>query len=103
MDEDDDSIQLELTTDREIVVAMHAMAIGGAFLVEHNHISGAQAASNLQIRLASDNPERVKSALDMHAEGGMMTDLGEMSNEAAIGALVEEEEVDPDEATEGML
>jgi hydrogenase maturation factor len=72
-------------------------------LIDNNFIAGAQTASNLQIRLATAAPERAKRALDDHGDGGVMSGLGEVSNEAAVGHLIAEEEVDPDEAVEGML
>jgi len=103
MDEYDEPLTVELKTDRELAVFMFVTGLGAKTLQHDNRLAGAQAVSNLQIRLASADPDRLCSALSEYGTGGVMNGMGEMSTEAAISSLASEEETDPDEATNGML
>lgn len=103
MDEYDDPVVLKLHTDREVAVLFMALGMGATLLLEQNRLAGAQAASNLQIRAAKADDKRVAGALSAYGEGGLMSGVGQMSPDAAISHLVETQEIDPDELTEGMI
>jgi len=107
MEEYDEPLTLELRTEREVVMFMAALGTGAAFYSDFGMMRGAAALSNLQIRLASSDTQRVIDAIGQYSDSGVLGDnlgsMQEMSPEAAISRMVESGEQDPDKITEGGL
>lgn len=96
MNEFDEPIQFEIKTDREVATLMFALGIGSADLLSAGNVEGTVALSNLQKRLASADPQLVEQSLNEYGDGGVMSGEGVVSESAAVGALANEDEEDPD-------
>lgn len=107
MQEYDEPLTLELRTEREVTMFMAAVGTGAAFYSDVGMTKGAAALANLQIRLATEETDRVIGAINQYSDSGFLGGtLGggeEMSPEAAVSAMVEHGEEDPDKLTEGGL
>lgn len=107
MEEYDEPLTVELRTDREVTAFIFATGLAAGVMEGNGLIGGAQALSNLQIRLASQDAKRVQDAIDQYSDEGLVGDVregvGKMSTAAGIGSLADADERDPDEVTEGML
>lgn len=103
MEEYDEPLTLELRTEREVTVLFFALGLGAGAMAQEGRIKGAAACSNLQVRAATGDQQRVADALEGYTDGGVLPGMGAMSNEAALARLVEEGETDPEEVTEGGL
>lgn len=103
MDEFTEPVSIELWTTREVATLMYALGIGAGTLLSEGSVQGAQALSNLQIRLASDDAGRVEQSLNEYGDGGVMVGQGDVATDRAVEHLVEEEERDPDEVVRGGL
>ncbi len=107
MEEFDEPVTLELRTEREVAVLMFSLGLGAGALLDSGMEQGAQALSNLQIRTAKADGQRVSQALNEYGDGGILTSTAagatEMSPDAAVSEMAEKEEVDPDEVTRGRL
>lgn len=103
MEEFDDPIQIELETSREVAVLMFCLGTGAIVQMDRGQTAGAQAATNLQVRLAEDDTSKVIDSLNEYGDGGMMSTEGEVSSEAGIARLLDDGEKDPDEVLKGGL
>lgn len=107
MEEYDDPIEIELRTSREVLVFFYAAGIGATEMLAMGNIQGAQALSNLQIRLSNSDEMRVQEAIEEYGDMGIMFADGNMhegmSATAAVSQMAEQDEVDPDETVQGGL
>lgn len=106
MKEYDDPLALELHTSREVTALLISLGVGVQAMEGDNRLAGAQAAANLQIRVASQDAQEVAKAVDEHLDGGLWIKDGEeeqISGQAAVGQLSSQDEQDPDEVTKGQL
>jgi len=102
MEEFDEPIYLPLHNGREAATVMFGLGIGAHALIDERRLKGAVAASNLQVRLASEDPEALADALGDYAYGGRLFGEGEVSSSAAIAKLASQEESDPEDVTEDL-
>lgn len=111
MKEYDDPLTVELRTEREVVVFLQAVGMGTSFFEDIGMERGAAALSNLQIRLVDGYESEVLGALNEYDPGGGVlgaTDatggaMQEMSPEAAVSQMAEQDELDPDSLNDGGL
>jgi len=111
MKEYDDPLTVELQTEREVAVYLQAVGMATPFFEDVGMVRGAAALSNLQIRLIDSHESEVIDALNEYDRGGGVlgtsdaTDgmMQQMSTEAAVSQLAEQDELDPDSIGDGGL